>query len=315
MANKTAFDQNLSASTVSTLILGFFLNATIAYTIMTCRKLHDMSYMPVLVLLMQDTILLFIMIIKYITVVLAVPGFQYGSTICQIFVYLAMMTMVVRSLIQCIICIDRYYTLIKPLSPWFQENKSQFILTGITLALACALIAAVPSTVLVVYRPYRLYPCDIFYKSQPLQIYMMIIFILFYLLPTSFICFAYVKILLARKYHVKSGPVLPKQYRRERNIKETFMKMMIFIGISYAISTSPQFISLIVHFINFKTFQVAHFNKVMNNTTILIMSSKDILISVVNPCLYYTFDINIRIKLRTILCSQLHWRRGRIAAK
>lgn len=275
--------------------MGLISNSFLIYVFMTDRCFKKTTYHLILLSCISDIISILAMLYTNFQVALR-PSLAYTTSLitCKILMFIVSTSYGVSIFNLCLIAIDRYFAIVKPLSVYYRIYKKRLILASeMTLWIASASLNAPIIEYITVYRedPFL---CDISSVTTSISVYFITIVLFLYIGPMVVIASTYGAIIMHQKNYVRPGETSNHQRHQIEIQKSKFINMLIVITLHYILSTWPLFATFMGIAITRKSFiQIRHHNLtefVFAFLSMVVTSG----IAVVNPIIHFHFDYNIR---------------------
>lgn len=288
-------------------LFGIFLNLLLSEIIFYNKSLHKIIYMIILITSIADCItntgIAIISIINLLNV-----SIDQGKLICRIFAPLSIFSNSMSVTGLCLICIDRYFSIINPLSQMYKIYKGKFFKLILVLEVGFSILFAVPSTLFVTNYPEYPFICDFVIKDWLVSFYLLTITSTLYVLPGIFMTIGYGRIIHYLKRYIRPGVRLQSQILLDRQRKKRFITMMIIVGLSHLLLSWPFHVVLTGFALTGRSFHQL-ITKSSPLYYLTMMSTFGLsLLSIINPVLYFIYDNNIREGAFNILPQNLWYK-------
>ncbi|RDD38417.1 Neuropeptide SIFamide receptor [Trichoplax sp. H2] len=276
-------------------IVGFIANCILLYLINTDKYFRKMTYHLIRIAIISDLISLTTSIIVFAIYASANIGYSLGSILCKLILFVTYSCYGVSLTSLCVVSIDRYYAVIKPLtSVYHYQLKRQIIYIGQTIGCLIALGVSVPITAYSNIHINETQFCDIPNMDRNITTYLLCLVFILYILPLSIITINYIKIIRFQYTYVRPGE---SSYRRCDNVqlkKKKFIRMLITITSIYLCVTWPFFAVLAGMGISLRSLKQI---REMGLGYYLIAYTAFVTtfaINILQPFIYFRFDYNIK---------------------
>ncbi|RDD39729.1 Somatostatin receptor type 5 [Trichoplax sp. H2] len=200
----------------------------------------------------------------------------------------------------CLIAIDRYFVIVKPMQAFYRIQKLKVIVTSEILVWILSSIVNFPLLLIVRSHKADNYMCEFAQMNTILSIYFIIFDIILYIIPSIIIVLIYWQIIKHQQSYLQPGQTL-QQDSEHLFKKKKFIRMLISITLCYILTTWPFFATVFGVAVT-----KASLLKLREQSTISFLLAffsypATTSITVLNPFIYFKFDCNIRNKALQLL--------------
>ena len=304
MDNDTFYIQLYDVTSIIALplaLIGLISNVFILYIFITDLFFHQPTYYLIMVAVISDIITAITMTYGYSHILARTVDSHGAHIMCQTAVFITATSYTVSIMTICIIAIDRYFIVVKPWSPIYQQNKKRFLIISEILIWIMAAAVTAPLMAMMESKDKDYGLCDFVPITTSISIYLVFLVLLVYIIPSFIIIMTYSKIIMYWRSHISFNGDVANQ-RRIRN--KMFIKTLMSIALSYVLLTWPYFATILGYAITKKSyFQLRHTNRPAYIVS-LLSRTLTTSITIVSPFTYLQFDRDIR-KRASIICKHL----------
>ncbi|RDD36675.1 Tachykinin-like peptides receptor 99D [Trichoplax sp. H2] len=281
-------------------IIGCSLNLFLLYILIRDKQFHGISYKLIRISVISDILSSFTigtgcLLISY--------EFTYDGGVigCRVVLFFTLASHGVSMLNLCLIAIDRYFAIVKPLYRRYHRRRKQiFYLSQIFVwTISASYTGAVVPAIKVSHEDPTL--CDLpdIAADDTIPIRLIIIVTVQYVIPCTGIAIIYFKIISHQRNYVRPGQSTFR--KNENNIrKQKFINMLISITLCYILITWPFNATLFgLSFTRKTTTKIRKENLSLFLLTFYSLSVS-VSVAIINPIVYLKFDGNIRQKVLKI---------------
>ncbi|EDV19469.1 uncharacterized protein TRIADDRAFT_62095 [Trichoplax adhaerens] len=277
-------------------IFGLVVNLIILYLFFFDKSFRKTSYKLMRISVVSDIISTVASLTGYVQIVNRNLNYSGGTLMCRVVLCSLFTSFGVSMMNLCLIGIDRYFIIVRPLSSYYRHNKTSILVIGeIIIWLASASINA-PVLIIVGVHQNDTLLCDIPDITPSVSVFMIFHATIVFIIPTIIILILYGKIITYQKSYVRPGEVLQSQAVRNQQKKKQFVKMLTWISVSYITFSWPYFATgfgmAITGQSTLQIRQKSMVNFLFAFFTVTITTS----IVILNPFLYIKFDLKVRQK-------------------
>ncbi|RDD42320.1 Neuropeptide Y receptor type 2 [Trichoplax sp. H2] len=285
--------------------IGLLANLMILYILTSDKYFAKATYCLIRMTVLCDFICNISSIIGYILMTRSKMNYDIGATFCRLLAFIIVSTYGVSMMNLCMISIDRYFAIVKPLSSFYRSYKKKLMRIGQLIAWIVVLAMSSPLIVIVDVYPDETSFCDLPQITTYISAYIYASSIILYCLPTVMLVAVYFRIMQHQRSYVQPGQISNFQIERNRFKRKKLMKMLIIITSTYTITTWPYLSTGFGIATTQKSLRQIRGINFIYYTFVLISFMATIAISVINPLIYFKYDHNIRNRFTTIL---VRWR-------
>lgn len=275
-------------------IFGLVINLFILNLFLFDKHFQKTSYRLMCVSVISDIISTLASLAGYIQIVRRDLDYIGGTFMCRMVLFLLFASFGVSMMNLCLIGVDRYFIIMKPLSPFYRQYKVYVLVIGETAIWFISIATNGPIFSYVSVHINDTLLCDIPNITFPVSIYLIAHAIILFLIPTIIILVVYGQIIAFQKSYRRPGEVIKQQRLDEQMKSKRFMKMLTWISTSYIFISWP-FSATIVGMavtrqstLMIRESNIVHF--LFSFFTVTITTS----IVILNPFIYLKFDLNVR---------------------
>lgn len=306
--NDTAYIQLYDTTSIIALplaVIGLISNVFILYIFIVNRYFHQSTYYLIMISVFSDIITAIAMIYGYSHILARTVDNDGAHIMCQTAAFITASSYTISIMTLCVIAIDRYFKVVKPLTPFYQRNRKRIlIVVEVSIWIMAAAITA-PLLTMMESKDKDYGLCDFIQITTSISIYLIFFVILLYIVPSSIIIITYSTILIYWRNYVNCS-INGVMERRIRN--KMFIKALMSIALSYVFLTWPFFATILGYAVTEKSyFQLRHSNKPAYIAS-LLSRSLTTSITIVSPFTYLQFDREVRERAisvyKHLLCFQ-----------
>ncbi|EDV24648.1 uncharacterized protein TRIADDRAFT_56663 [Trichoplax adhaerens] len=220
-------------------IIGCSLNLFLLCVLMSDKKFQAISYKLIRISVISDILSSLAIGIGYL---LVSYEFTYdgGVILCRVVLFFTFTSNGVSMLNLCLIAIDRYYAILKPLYQGYHRRRKHIFFTSQILVwmIAAGYTGAIVPAIKVSHEDPTL--CDLpdIATDNTIPIRMIIIVTLQYIVPCTSIAIIYFKIVSHQRNYVRPGENTFQNIENNKR-KKKFINMLIAITLCYILITWP----------------------------------------------------------------------------
>ncbi|RDD36672.1 5-hydroxytryptamine receptor 2A [Trichoplax sp. H2] len=276
-------------------IIGCSLNLFLLYILIRDKQFQAISYKLIRISVVSDILSSFTigtgcLLISY--------EFTYdgGVILCRVVIFFTFTSNGVSILNLCLIAIDRYFAIVKPLYRRYHRRRKQiFYLSQIFVwTISASYTGAVVPAIKVSHEDPTL--CDLpdIAADDTIPIRLIIAVIVQCIIPCTGIAIIYFKIISHQRNYVRPGQSICQKNENLR--KRKFINMLISITLCYILITWPFNLTLIGISFTRKTFTQIRKESFPLFLLTFYSLSVSVSVAIINPVIYLKFDRNIREK-------------------
>ncbi|EDV19467.1 uncharacterized protein TRIADDRAFT_62093 [Trichoplax adhaerens] len=217
-----------------------------------------------------------------------------GAFMCRMVLFFLFASFGVSMMNLCLIGIDRYFIIIKPLSLFYRNYKIYVLVLGEIAIWISAVATNAPILDYVSVHHSDNLLCDIPNITTSVSVYLVAHATISFIIPTILILLIYGRIISFQKSYQRPGESIKKQIVAEQIKKKRFMKMLTWISVSYVMISWPFFATIFGMAVTqqstlmIRDSNIVHF--LFSFFSVTITTS----IVILNPFIYLKFDLNVR---------------------
>ena len=290
------------AAAIPISMIGLLTNILIFYIIVKHKIFRKTTYYLLRISVVSDIISNSTTSFAYMIVSVANPSYPDGIALCRVLVFVILSSYGASMMTLCVIGIDRYFAIVRPLSSFYRQHKYSFI--GGLLATGGVLTLSI--TIPALFFP-SVYPddtkfCDFISVTPLVSFYFTMSTFNLYIIPAITLMISYGKIIFYMRSYVRPGQGVTAA-DEENEKKKKFIRMLTFIAGSYLLISWPFFATSLGMAITGKSLrQIRQFGVVYYLLAFFSFSTTTA-ISIINPFLYLNFDHAIRKKAKQHIIS------------
>ena len=291
----------LTASAVFS-IIGLFANAFLLYILIKHEIFGKTTYYLLRISVTSDIICNFTTATAYFMSSGAHIFYLDGTTLCRCLVLTIFASYGVSMMTLCIIAIDRYFVIVRPLSSFYRRYKGQFIRGLFALVAIVVFSSTFPSFFCVTTYPGDIKFCHLTTVTPAISSYLIISTITLYIIPALTLIIIYSKIIIYMKNYVRPGEIISNP-DGENHKKKKFIRMLISIATAYLLISWPYFATSLGIAITGRSSRQVRQHGFVYFLLAFFSFSSTTAISILNPFLYFKFDCAIRLKAKIHLSA------------
>lgn len=284
--------------------IGLIANLTVLYILISDKYFSKTTYSLIRMTVISDIISNLSSIIGYILMTMSDMNYGIGTVFCRLIAFIIVSTYGLSIMSLCMISLDRYFAIVKPLSPFYRSHKKNIVIIGQIMSWIIVIATASPLAAIVdAYHDDTTF-CDLPEITRTTSAYIYISSIILYYVPSLTLISVYFKIMQHQRVYVQPGQINNRQIERNQIKKRRLIKTLIIITSIYMITTWPYVATGLGIATTHKSLrQIREINLVFY-TLAIVSFMATIAISAINPFIYLIFDYNIRKKL--VVMARLH---------
>ncbi|RDD41371.1 Pyroglutamylated RFamide peptide receptor [Trichoplax sp. H2] len=286
-------------------IFGLFINVAIFYLLSYERYFRSTTYKLIRISFVSDIISTITSLAGYILIVDRNLNYRGGTIMCQLVLYFLFASFTVSMMNLCLVGIDRYFNIVKPLSLFYRIYKKHILVLSEIIIWLIAIAVNIPVFIFVGVNRNDTLLCDIPNITPSVSLYIIVKTFIIFIIPTFVILIIYGKIISFQKSYIRPGKVLHDRAIQGQLKKKRFINMLIWISVSYIALGWPYFANIIGMAITrqstFMIRQKSIVNFLLSFFTVIITTS----IVILNPLLYLKFDLKVRKRFFTLFRRML----------
>ncbi|EDV25074.1 uncharacterized protein TRIADDRAFT_56623 [Trichoplax adhaerens] len=186
-------------------VIGFIANLLLLYLIKSDRHFRSMTYNLIQISVISDLLSLMGTMTGFTLVAAVKIGYFWGSILCKCLLFTIFISYGVSITTLCMISIDRYLAIVKPISVTTLKYKKRLVYVGQCLGCLITLGIALPILYLAnVYREDTKF-CDVPNVSVSTAVYLVLQGVFMYLIPMLILVITYGKIVKYQTHYVQPG--------------------------------------------------------------------------------------------------------------
>lgn len=279
-------------------IIGFIANILLLYIIRSDRYFDKMTYHLIQISVISDLISLFCAITGFSLVAGVHIEYDIGSVLCKLLLFVIYISYGISITTLCLISIDRYLAIVKPLSVVSRKYKKKLIHLG--LYVGCMITLSISLPILIVANVYSNSSkfCDVPNITESTTTYLILQTIFLYILPALILLITYGKIVKFQSAYVQPGQRKNQVLQNGRHLmKKKFIRTLIIITLTYLLTAWPFFATCLGMAITAKSLLQIRTLGLEYYILAFFSFTSTIGISIINPFIYFKFDSNIKNKL------------------
>ncbi|RDD45987.1 Muscarinic acetylcholine receptor M2 [Trichoplax sp. H2] len=290
-----------SIALVPLFAFAFILNVFLLYVLLQEKVFQSITYKLIRISVISDTMSSLTAVIGY-SLVAQDFSYQSGKLLCQIIFNLAFTFNGISMNNLCLIAMDRYFAIVKPLSRFHRRYRRRIFFIE---QIASWLLSIFYNLFLVPYiggTPEDPTLCDVPEIDRYIAIPIIIIMfcIMQYILPCSLIANIYWRIIYHQKHYVRPGQN-SRQPQEQELKKKKFIKILITITLWYVLTTWPFFAGITGMAVTRQSVLAIRKRNLAEFLFLFYSLGTSIGITLINPFIYLKFDSNIRTKFFDVL--------------
>ncbi|RDD36835.1 Somatostatin receptor type 4 [Trichoplax sp. H2] len=292
------------AAAVPASIIGLIANTLMMFILMRYKIFHKTTYFLLRISVASDIISNTTTAISYLIVTAIHVTYPLGVILCRIAVFVILSSYGISIMTLCIIAIDRYFAIVKPLSSFYRRNK--FLLIGGLLTVGCLLTFSItiPALFFVdVYHDDTKF-CDFRNVTPLISFYFTMSTFNLYIIPAVTLATSYGNIIVYMRNYVRPGEDTNFNRAVEDQKRKKFIKALSLIASSYLLISWPFFATSLGMAITGSSLREIRRVGVVYYLLAFFSFSTTTAISIINPFLYLKFDHAIQLKAKSLI-SQL----------
>ena len=289
---------------LSIFISGFIMNIIMIYLFISDKFFNQIIYRLMLVSAVSDIITTSSLIILYIQNYLPHVDYAQGSALCKFNFSISIVSYQISIYNLCLIAIDRYCIIIHPHLQSYKNYKYQIITVSEIINWLLSIASCIPLFLMFGSHPQEPKLCDIPHVDLSVSIYLIIMTIYSFVMPSTFIALIYYRLIRYQNNYIRPGLATDEEETLQRTKNRKITRKLLNITIGYILSTWPAFISIMIIAIKQQSIlQIRNESIVLFIVQFLsIIGSNSITITV--PLLYLKYDENIRARAWKLLRLQ-----------
>ena len=282
--------------------IGLSANIFLLYILIKHKIFEKTTYYLLRISVISDIICNLTTITGYIMVIAANLSYSDGQTLCRCLMFIILSSYGISIMTLCVIGIDRYFVIAKPLSSFYRRRKQQIISGQLVLVTIIVFASTLPELFFASSYPDDTKFCDLINITPTVSYYLIMITITLYIIPAITLTISYSKIIFYLRNYVRPGESIINP-NSENHKKKKFINTLISIATAYLLISWPFFATCLGMAITRRPLrQVRQLGVVYYMLTFFSFSTTTA-ISILNPYLYFKFDSAIRSKAKMHLSS------------
>ena len=294
-------------------VIGFFANVFLLFILIKHQIFGKTTYYLLRISVVSDIICNLTTACAYIMTAGVNVSYSDGQALCRCLMFIIMSSYGVSIMTLCVIGIDRYFVIVRPLSSFYRRFKYQFIGGLFALASIIAFGFTMPILFFISTYPDDVKLCDLTTITPALSYYLIISAIALYVIPALTLVITYSKIIIYMRNYVRPGERVTN-LNDDNHKKKKFIKMLISITATYLLISWPFFATGVGIAITRRSLRQVRRLGLVYYLLAFFSFSTTADISVVNPFIYYKFDTAIRSKAKMHLSTIYNMAKSRILA-
>ncbi|RDD41350.1 C-X-C chemokine receptor type 6 [Trichoplax sp. H2] len=284
------------AALVSIPIFGFglIINLFILCIFIFDKRFRKTTYRLMCVSVVSDIISTITSLGVYSQIFRGNLDYDEGNFMCRTVFFFLWASFGVSMMNLCLIGIDRYFIIVRPLSSFYRNYKVYVLVVG---EIAIWIISAANNAPIFYYIGVHhndTILCDVPNITKPVAIYLICHAAFSYIIPTTAILIIYSLIISFQKSYHRPGDKNINEQQLEQIKKKRFINMLTWISISYVIISWPFFASTIGMAVTQRSAFVVRENNVVQFLLLFFSIITTTSIVILNPFIYLKFDVNVR---------------------
>ncbi|EDV21443.1 uncharacterized protein TRIADDRAFT_60081 [Trichoplax adhaerens] len=239
-------------------------------------------------------------LITFIQIAIHHHDYHSGSLMCRYYVYIYASSYGISISTLTLLAIDRYYAIIRPLSPFYRIYRRQFLITCEIGIWILSLLIHIPTFFYMSVHRQDTLLCDFPDITNSVSAYLISFVLIDNILPSSIISITYGRIIIHQNNYVQPGQMGRNQLQNDIN-KRQLTKMLGTISFFYVITTIPTSFVFLGSAITQKSLLKIRQDSLVAFLLIFFSISVTASISTINPFLYLAFDKKLSKKALTRL--------------
>ncbi|RDD39732.1 Neuropeptide FF receptor 2 [Trichoplax sp. H2] len=299
---------NIYASVIITIAaVGLIANTLIIYIFISDKYFRKITYNLMLICAISDAVSnISGLISNGMLLGISMNQSYTMGTVCKISGIIINISYGVSIFNLCLISIDRYFVIVRPLNNFYRTNKKKIVIISEIFIWLLSGSIAIPDTVYLQSQDENEYTsmCDYPNMTVSVGVYLVSFSVFYYILPSMAIIIIYWRIILFQRNYIRPGQQLQQMQHTTSN-KYKLVKSLISISSFYVSATFPFFLVLFVCGVTrTPMLQIQRSNPGLFTVCMLSLTTANN-ITVLSPFLYLKFDGNIRKRFHEIL-KNLH---------
>ena len=226
-------------------VCGLSTNIFLLILFVTDQFFRKTTYHIMLMSVISDIISTITSISAYIQIAKGHLDDNMGLFMCQSLVFTTMTSYSISMMNLCLISIDRYISIVRPLWPFYRIYKKRLLMASEVIIVLISILINFPTLALIRIHKTETIMCE-FAKITPLSSFYYIAFaVILYIIPSLVIGANYWRIVTYLKNYVPPGHTLRQQDAERQNKRKKIIKMLISITLCYILFTWPYFVTLL----------------------------------------------------------------------
>ncbi|RDD42517.1 Neuropeptide Y receptor type 2 [Trichoplax sp. H2] len=278
-------------------IIGIIANIILFYLIACGKYFHKVTYQLISIAVISDLISLTTSIIVFAIYATNNVEYSLGSILCKLLLFITYCCYGVSMTTLCMISIDRYFAVTKPLSSLRYRQKRRTIYFGQTIGCLLAIGVSVPVLIYNNVHFDETQFCDLPNIKRSVSTYLLCNVCIFYILPLAIIMVNYIKIIRFQYSYVRPGEPNYQGYDEYQRKRKKFIRILIIITSIYFFLTWPFF--AVIAGIAISSKSIKEIREMGCGYYLILYASylSTFAINIINPFIYFRFDYNIKRNL------------------
>lgn len=206
----------------------------------------------------SDSISSVVSLAGYTQIVVGNSDFYSGEAMCQMTLLFLFSSFGISMMNLCLIGLDRYFFIVKPLSLFYRRNKQFILVAGECVIWSTSILINMPILFYVSVHQIATLLCDIPIITPSISVYLSMHATILFILPNIIKIITYARIITFQKSYRRPGEFVKNQRHEEQMKNKKFIRTLILISSSYIIVTWPFSATLIGMVITRQSVMVTH---------------------------------------------------------
>lgn len=274
--------------------LGLLINIFIFFLFLYDKYFRKTSYMLMCVSVISDMISGLSSLVVYTQIVGRSLDYDGGTFMCRMTLFFMFGSFGVSMMNLGLIGIDRYFIIVKPLSLFYRHHKRYILIIGEVAIWLISGATNIPILSYVAVHQNDTLLCDIPNVTISISVYLCAQAAILLIIPTIVLLAVYGRIIAYQSKYRRPGEIDKRQRIEEQIKKKRFIRMLIWISISYVVISWPFFASSIGMAITGQSIMMIRQKSIVHFLLLFFSIAMTTSIAVLNPFIYLKFDSNVR---------------------
>ncbi|RDD43184.1 Apelin receptor [Trichoplax sp. H2] len=273
---------------------GLIINLFILYLFLFDKHFQKTTYKLMCISVISDIISTMASLAGYIQIVIRNLDYDGGTFMCRMVLFFLFSSFGVSMMNLCLIGIDRYFIIVKPLSSFYRNYKIYVLVLGEIAIWISAVATNAPIFDYVAVHHSDNLLCDIPNITTSVSVYLIADATVLFIIPTILMIIIYSRIISFQKSYQRPGESIRKQLIAEQIKKKRFMKMLTWISVSYVMISWPYFATILGMAVTRQSTLMIRDSNIVYFLFSFFSVTITTSIVILNPFIYLKFDLSVR---------------------